>query len=166
MSSDFLFFIPLIPTLTYGSLLIWFHPYLHQYLSVEERNINSYRSIYLTMVALIFAGLVAIAVADPLLTQDLQYAMYFSVIAFLSYLIASMILSYTFKRWQNQFSEIISETGSLSLILSVIALVSALYPGFFIITLVLGLTGWLVNHAIQWRLMRRYFVALELNNHK
>lgn len=135
-------------------------------MSTAERNIEAYRSIYLTMVALIFAGFIAIAVADPLLDQDLRYGMYFSVISFLSYLCASNFRSYEFTGWQAQFGKMVSEIGSLSLVLSVIAIVLAVYPYFAVVITTLGILIWTFDHIVQLSLTRQYLADLEDNGRK
>jgi hypothetical protein len=99
-----------------------------------------------------------IAVVDVASQQNLQLSMYYLLISFLCCLSALNLQSYKYRRWHDQVGDVLVDAATLSLVLSVIAIVLSTNPSnlYKLAITTVALLGWGVDHTIRLLLMYRF----------
>lgn len=117
--------VPLLPLLVRAILTRRFHQSMVEYLPEEAQEREQHRSLILTLAGFSFTGLLALVVLDSALAQRFRLPIFYLLTSFLSYMWALNLQGYKARRWHGSLAVGLVEVGSLSLLLSVIALLWA-----------------------------------------
>lgn len=160
------YFAPAVPLLGRALMTLRFWQFMRVGMkeSVAAREVH--RSFILALAGFSFTGLLAIAVVDASIQQNLQLSVYYLLISFLSYLFALNLQSYKSHWWHDQLADLLIEAATLSLLLSVVAIIwSSKQPdGFKYLITCLAAAVWLLDHLIRLRLTWQYFKEREANH--
>jgi hypothetical protein len=121
--------------------------------SIRETN----RSLLLSLASLSFAGLMAVALTDSAVADDLQFPIYFLLVSFLSFLTAIGAQQRLNRQRDNQNSIALIDMGILSLIMSVISVVFIVRGGgvFEFVFAAVALLVFFRNHVNHLRVTIR-----------
>lgn len=149
-----LYLLPFIPLISRTVLCLRFRSQMSEILGEEEQDRESHMTLILSLAGFSFTGLVGLIVVDATLRLSYKIAIYYLLVSFLSFLFSLNIQGYKSKRWHDQISTGIMDSGSLSLILAVAYLIynQPYEPEFSLSLIMLSFVAWLTDHAIRVRL--------------
>lgn len=160
-----LWYLPVFPFVTRAIILVpFFQHQLIQPIPSKQLNREQHRTVILALAGFSFSAAVALAVValsvpDTKLRSNLQLPVFYLLVSFLCYFFALNLQGYKSHWWHDVVAgEGLTDAASLSLVLSIIAVVRDSYPdsvfGNAITALAIGV--WLVDHAIRVQLWRGY----------
>ncbi|MCA1613927.1 MAG: hypothetical protein LC800_07215 [Acidobacteria bacterium] len=160
------YFAPVVPLVGRSLITARFRRYMRRGMKEEVAAREVHRSFILALGGFSFSGLLAIAVIDASVQQNLQLSVYYLLISFLSYLFALNLQSYKSHWWHDQLGDLLIEAATLSLLLSVVAIIwSSKQPDTFkYLVTCLAVAVWLLDHLIRIRLLWKYFKQREAND--
>ena len=159
----FYYSIPFLPIITRLVIIFRHCNTMKEHLGEPELDKESHRANILILAGFSFSGLLAVTIVDSALRQSFSFAVYYLLISFLCYLLSSNMQSYKSKRWHDQLVTAITETASLSLILSILSILhSQAFDANFAVSLsVFAFSVWLVDHIIRLTLQEKYLKLKE-----
>jgi hypothetical protein len=145
--------LPLLPVITRAMVLLVFHRIAWNELSEDAKEREEYRTVVLGLMAITFAGLVALGIVDAKFSVFQIYPFYFMLLSFLSLYLTLTIQSYKDFEWQEQLGAAFLDSATLSLFLSLISIIESgnqlqSYKRAFA---ALALGAWLIDHAVRLR---------------
>jgi len=147
------YFVPLLPLVTRLFLCLNCYKVMHQVPPEEaqERDVN--RSFILSLAGFSFTAVAGFAVLDATTRIALQLPTWYVLLSFVSYISTLNAQSYKTNRLQNQVATALVEIGTLSLMLSLIALLfSASFScKFQWIAATITFGAWLIDHVLRLR---------------
>jgi hypothetical protein len=117
-----LYLTALLPVISRGVILWRFKELMQDVLPEEEHDRESNRSLILAFAGFSFTGVTALVVLEPTLKQSVRGAVFFLLVSFLSYLWALNLQSYKATRWQGEAAGLLTEIGSLCLVMALVSL--------------------------------------------
>lgn len=160
--SMLVYFVPLVPILTNATLFFVFRHEMRENLASEdEQDREAHRSYIAVMTGFTFAALLGLVLLDPANAQGLQLAIFSLLVSFFCYLGALNLQGYKAKRWQDQISNTLIDTASISLILAIIAVLCRdSFPTWIrVFTVTGGSIVWLTDHVIRFTIQWKYIKA-------
>jgi dolichol kinase len=152
---NWLYLLPFVPLVTRLILAVRFLPLQQDILDEAEHDRESYRNHILAFAGFSFLGVSAFSVVEASLRAGLASAIYFLLISFFSYMFALNMVSYKGRRWEDLLATALSEAGTLSLFLSLIATLVATRLSFAANIAGIATFVWGVDHtrrlSIDWR---------------
>src|SRR5712692_1945735 len=141
--------------------MIRFRRQMGEILPEEEQDREGNRALILAFAGFSFTGVTALIVLEPALKQTVRGAVFFLLVSFLAYLWALNLQGYKAFRWHGEAAAALADTGSMCLVLALVSLlISSAFPGAFIVlTSLLALAVWLVDHVTRLRIDYQYFDA-------
>lgn len=152
-----------IALVTRALLVIRFRGQMGEILTEEEQDREGNRALILAFAGFSFTGVTALIVLEPAIQQTITGAVFFLLVSFLAYLWALNLQGYKAYRWQSEAAGALVETGSLCLVLALVSLfVYSRFPRTFVIlTSLLTLGVWLIDHVTRLRIDYQYLEARE-----
>jgi hypothetical protein len=146
------YFLPFVPFATRGLIFLIFRNYIAERIELSVEYRAAERSFILALAGFSFSALLALAVVDASLPElPLRLEVYYLLISFLCYFSVVNLQKYKDKGWHEQLELTLMDTASLSLLLSVSAIIFAANPdtayGYIVVILALGV--WLIDHVID-----------------
>ncbi len=157
------YFIPILPIIVRIIVLIKFRSQWKKRLPNEAQDRNAHRTHIMTLAGFTFSALLAVALLEKTIIPNLQFALYYLLISFLFFVSAYNIQGYKEYLWQDQLATALTESATLSLICSVIAILilkKDTIPYIFFI-IVLAAFIWLSDHCL-----RVFFLCKQLSKEK
>jgi hypothetical protein len=149
----FLYTLPLVPFFTRCIIAFVFYPLLSAKLTREEQQRTDYRMVIIGLMPISFAGLIALTIYDAKVSTDTSYSFsgYYMLSSFLAFYVVLNIQSYKEREWIGQLGAAVMDIGTLSMLLSVVAIL--IYGGqsiFFKVLFVTTALGvWLIDHVLR-----------------
>ncbi len=155
----FLHQLPLLPLLTRGMIVITFYKLRWHRLPEITKQREQYRTVVLGLMAITFAGLIALSIVNAQSSVIEIYAFYYMLLSFLCLFVTFNIQSYKHFEWQEQLGAACLDSAVLSLFLSLIAVLTSnkQVTGYKYAFAILALGVWSIDHAI--RLRNEFLVA-------
>ena len=153
------YLIPVFPLVVRSIFAIKIRKHLKDTLGEEESDRSEIRSYVLALGGFSFTALIALAVLEPNIQQDLQLPIYYVFISFLCYLFALNLQGYKSKRCTDLLSDTLLETASLCLIFTILSLlfVSRLDVIFMYSISILSILIWLLDFIIRIRILNKFY---------
>jgi hypothetical protein len=167
MSLTFIpYLVPVFPLFGRALMTFKFRSFMAKGMKEATAAREATRSFIITLTGFSFTGLLAIAVVDSSIQQSLHLSVYYLLISFLCYLFALNLQSYKSHWWHDQFGDFLIEAATLSLLLSVVAIVwtSKQPDGFKYLVTILALAVWLIDHVIRITILWQYLKQVEAND--
>ncbi|MDP8217680.1 MAG: hypothetical protein P9M03_03025 [Candidatus Theseobacter exili] len=122
----------------------------------KENQRSEHRNFASLFAGFSFSALLAIVVFQDTAKQSFPTTTYYLFISFIFYYCALNVQSYKGPRWQDQLGNVFMDTGSLSLILSIVSCMYRLQPFYMVyyILIFLGIAVWVVDHIIRLSIER------------
>jgi hypothetical protein len=160
------YFVPLVPLLGRAVMTAKFRHFMAKGMKEATAAREAHRSFIITLTGFSFTGLLAIAVVDSSIQQSLHLSVYYLLISFLCYLFALNLQSYKTHWWHDQLGDFLVEAATLSLLLSVVAIVwtSKQPDGFKYLITILALAVWLLDHIIRIAILWQYLKQMEVTD--
>lgn len=135
-----------------------------QEMSEEVTQREAHRSLILVLAGFSFSGLLAVAMVDAATQQNLEFSTYYLLVSFLFYLSALNLQDYKSHWWHDQLGDVLFESATLSLLLSVTAIIWFSSHGYLykIIMTALASAIWLSDHGLRVYFLWSYFQAKEV----
>lgn len=122
MKLSIYYFIPLLPIIVRLIVLLNFRSKWERILTIEAQDRNTHRTHIMTFAGFTFSALLAVALLEKTIIPNLHYTLYYLLISFLFFVFAYNIQGYKDYLWQDQLATALTESATLSLICSVIAI--------------------------------------------
>gem|GEM_PF-4185407 len=140
-----------------------YRQHMRRPLTQQERSTTETRALSVALCALSYTGLVALALIEGQKQSPFQPAIYYLLTSFLAFLVVMNTQGYKVLQWQSQLSDALFEVGTLSLLLSIGAiLVSSTFPEEFVRLLLLVMAFvWAIDHLARIRIESGYYSRLK-----
>jgi len=153
----------LFPVVTRLLLTLRFWEHAATVLPPQQLDRETHRQYILTLAGFSFTALIAIAVLDKALRQNFSLATLYLLLSFMLFLFAVNLQGYKAHRWQDDLASAATESATLGMILSIVAV---LYTGELIaqggpIIAALGIAIWLLDHMIRLSIEYQYLRKLK-----
>ena len=149
--------VSLLPLGTRGLIMLRFHKHGRTDLPTGQLDREGHRGLILALAGFSFTGLIALAVLDQALQKNFELATVYLVVSFMAFMFALNMQSYKSRRWQDDIGTIAADIATLSMLLSVIAVLFTGRPSSAIRAVAaLGLLIWFVDHAVRLGIEWRY----------
>lgn len=161
------YFAPLAPLLGRALLFFRFRPLMGKGVGEGVADRVEHRTFIVTLTGFSFTGLLAIAVVDAAIQQSLHLSVFYLLVSFLGYLFALNLQAYKALWWHDQLADYLIEAATLSLLLSVIAIVwtSKQPDAFKYLVTILALAVWLLDYIIRVTIMWGFFKGIKEAGH-
>jgi len=161
--NEIYYFIPLFPFLTRSFIVVYFHSLMSASMSIEESDRDTHRSYILAMSGFSFTGLLALAIVNAEITTNLDLPVFYLLISFLCYFFALNLQGYKFYRWHDQLSNALIESASLSIILTIVAIIIKAkgITAYSMAIVIISISIWLIDNTIRLLLSYSYFKNLQ-----
>jgi len=160
----FLHQLPFLPLLTRAMIVITFYKLRWHPLPEKTKQREEYRTVVLGLMAITFAGLIALSIVNAKSSVFEIYPFYYMLVSFLCLYVTLNVQSYKDVEWQEQLGAACLDSAMLSLFLSLIAIFAADNPNqqvtdykYKYALAGLALAAWLIDHAT--RLRNEFLVA-------
>jgi hypothetical protein len=145
--------LPLLPVLTRAMIVVVFYRIRWNRLEEDAKEREEYRTVVLGLMAITFAGLMALSIVDAKFSVFQIYPFYYMLLSFLSLYLTLTIQSYKDFEWQEQLGAAFLDSATLSLFLSLISIFESgnqlqSYKRAFAL---LALGAWLIDHLVRLR---------------
>lgn len=159
---------PVIPVFGHAAMVFRFRPQMVKGMTEKTAARDAHRTFIMTLTGFSFTGLLAIAVVDTTIQQSLHLSVFYLLVSFLCYLFALNLQAYKALWWHDQLGDFLIEAATLSLLLSVVAIVwISKQPGSFkYLVTILAVTVWFLDHIIRIRILWQYLKEMEAANVK
>jgi hypothetical protein len=159
------YFIPLLPLLSCAILMAMFPQQMAAIVRPEfEADRGRKRAMILILAGFSYSGLLGLALLSTATTVALNLPIYFLLVSFLSFYLAQSLQRHAHRRWHDHLCEGLIDSGSLSLILSVLSVILfAPFSRSYRIGISLGaFMVWYADHVLRiWVTARRLGNAAE-----
>ena len=147
----FLHQLPFLPLLTRAMIVITFYKLRWHPLPEKTKEREEYRTVVLGLMAITFAGLMALSIVDARFSVFQIYPFYYMLLSFLCLYVTLNIQSYKDFEWQQQLGAACLDSAMLSLFLSLIAIFASSnqVTGYKYAFAILALGAWSIDHATR-----------------
>lgn len=154
-----LYFAPATPVITRFFMCAYWHKFMSDSLPEAAQERDFQRSFIFSLAGFSFTAIAGLAVLDSTIRVGLQLPTWYVLLSFIAFFIALNIQSYKSTRWHNQLANSFIETGTLSLMLALSALLftTTFSCVFQWIGTSLSIGAWLIDHLVRLRMDCRYF---------
>jgi hypothetical protein len=154
---------PLLPLFTRGLLMLRFWKQMTTILPEEALEREQSRSLILSLAGFSFTGLLALVILDSALREKFYLSIFYLLASFLAYMWAFNLQGYKANRWQSSAAIGLIESGTLSLLLSVMGILwlPAFDRGFSISLSLLAAFVWGLDHILRLSFEWRYLSLRE-----
>lgn len=157
------YFLPFFPFLTRSFIVVYFLPCMSDAISEKESDRDTHRGLILGMSGFSFSGLLALAIVNAEVKTNFDLAVFYLLISFLCYFLALNIQGYKLFRWNDQVSDCLIESASLSIILAIITIImkSVGFTNYSIAIILISCSIWILDHIIRLKLSFSYLTILQ-----
>lgn len=162
------YYYPAFPAFTRFFFGMYWGSWAGDVLKEGEQDRDAHRSIILGLAGFSFTAVAGLAVLDASIRSSLQLPIWYVLVSFVCYVSALNLQSYKATRWQNQLAAALIEAGSLSLTLTLVALLfnTKFDPWFPYLASAIALGAWFADHAITLCLENAHLRSLDANPKK
>jgi hypothetical protein len=148
-TSHLLYLLPLLPLLGRLAIITRFARLQNKILSDQEHDREGYRTHILALAGLSFMGVSAFAVVETTLKTGLSWAINYFLLSFFAYMFSLNVVNVKGRRWEDQLATALSEVGTLSLFLALIATLKATQSGAAVIVAGIATFIWVMDHSYR-----------------
>ena len=156
------YFLPAVPLVT-RLLLGWrWRKSMSEQLPEDAQERDLQRTFIFSLAGFSFTAVAGLAVLDATTKVTLQLPTWYVLLSFVVFICALNVQSYKSSRWQNQLATVLLEVGTLSLMLSLVALLftASFSHSFQWVATAIALGSWLADHLIRLVIDYKYLAAL------
>jgi len=148
-TGDLLYLLPFLPLLGRSAIIAGFVPLQNDILSDEEHDREGYRAHILALAGLSFIGVSAFAVVETTLKTGLSWAINYFLLSFFAYMFSLNLVYVKGRRWEDQLATALSEMGTLSLFLALIATLRATQSNAAVLMAGVATFVWVMDHGYR-----------------
>lgn len=161
-AQNYFYLAPFLPLVTRLLLGLRWHRLMLETLPEEAQERDLQRSFIFSLAGFSFTAVAGLAVLDSAVRVNLQVPTWYVLLSFVALFSSLNVQAYKASRWQNQTALALLEVGTLSLMLSLVALLfSASFTcSFRIAATSVTLGAWAIDHLIRLVIDNKYLSAL------
>lgn len=162
------YFLSAFPFVTRSVLCLLWHEQMFTPLPEEAQERDVQRTFIFSLAGFSFTAVAGLAALDATARIALQLPTWYVLISFVAFVSSLNVQSYKSNRWQNQLATTLLEVGTLSLMLSLVALLftAPFDTEFQWVGAVSTLGAWCADHVVRLVLDNKYLAARNLSSLK